>query len=639
MIHAATFASRLRIWLPLFGMLVLAGCQSTGGGRANDTEALARAAIERADYADAAMIYERLAARSIRNDARRLSLEAALSWLDAGDTERARAALMAYPADTGAATQPLAADLAEAGLAVASSDWPSASAQLDALASQPLTTPERLRYQAYRATVLFATDQPALATSFLTRRELWLTNERAIAGNHQRIWDGLRASDPQVLGEALVTTSDPTVKGWIDLVVSTNGVLNQPAALARVVSGWSRRYRGHPANSTFVPALAGEPVQDTGAPQQVALLLPLSGRGSGAANAIRDGFFAGHIADLDAPGLKPRLRVYDTTELGATVTLQQALDDGADMIVGPLTKTAVGELALQPVLPVPTLALNRLAITEDTRIPDGLYQFGLAPEDEAVAAAERAIGLGLTRAVALAPVGDFGDRVLSAFANRFQALGGVVLDYERYNMAETDFSNAIKRVMQISASISRHSRLQNLLGAEVQYEPRRRQDVDVIFLPANARNARALKPQLKFHFSGDLPTFGTSLVANADGRDSRELAGIEFAEIPWLAAPDAFEPAATVFADYWRGEPQIKRLYALGIDAYRLVGHITDPERTDPLAGASGELWVEADGVVRRRLVWTRFDGENAVPMTPVRAPAIPTDVPWPEVEAPVGSN
>ena len=461
-----------------------------------------------------------------------------------------------------------------------------------------------------------------------------------MAANHQLIWDGLRGTELDMLHEALATTSDATVRGWLELVVTSNPVRSNPAALATVVGAWTRRYPGHPANATFVPALIGDELALTDGPQQIALLLPLSGRSQVFAAAIRDGFLAAYITDRrNDTSTAPRVRVYDVSTDGASATLRQALLDGADLVVGPLTKTAVAELALQPTLPVTTLALNRLPA--DVPPPGGLYQFGLAPEDEARAAAERAIQLGLTRAIALVPHGDLGERLLTSFAVEFEALGGTLLDIERFEPAETDFSAPIRRLLQIQSSLGRRQRLQNLLGERVEYEPRRRQDIDVIFLPAPAATARLIKPQLTFHYAGDIPTFATAQIANDDGRDSRELTGIEYADIPWLTAEPAGPlPALATMADYWRRETQIRRLYALGMDAYRLTGALTGSASDTVLNGASGTLDIGPAGVVRRRLVWMRFDGEQGE-QQPVFEPLLRPleDYSWQADEDRIGSD
>ena len=623
----------------LIGMCLLAltGCQTTGGSnRVQDSELLADRALDNAEYADAAAIYARLADSAMPARAAELSLASALAWLDAGEAERAREVGAPTLAELDASTPDR--HLYAAGQAILTGNFADAEAPLAALATATINTRQRLRYQRWRAAALYAAGDPALATSFLAQRELWLTSERAVAENHQQIWDGLRATDFDILYEALSATSDTTVRGWLELVVTTSPVRASPGALAAVVTAWTQRFQSHPANATFVPALLGDGAPLSLGPNQIALLLPLNGRGQTFATAIRDGFLAAHIADLANGDTAPRIRLYDVNRDGASAAMRSALADGADFIVGPLTKTAATEIALQPVLPVTTLALNRLPA--DASVPAGMYQFGLAPEDEAAAAAERAALVGLTRAVALVPYGELGDRLLAAFAERYQSTGGVLLDVERYEPRETDFSVQIRRLLQIQSSISRRQRVQNLLGEVVKYEPRRRHDIDVIFLPAAPAQARLLMPQLNFHYAGDIPTFATAQIANKDGRASRELAGIEHAEIPWVVDADStVTPTAAEMAASWRSETQLRRLYALGMDAYRLARQLPLADG-EPVQGASGVLFVDASGVVRRRLIWARFDGEDSAALPQV----LPTnetldDAAWQDYEDRSGSD
>jgi outer membrane PBP1 activator LpoA protein len=75
--------------------------------------------------------------------------------------------------------------------------------------------------------------------------------------------------------------------------------------------------------------------------------------------------------------------------------------DGAEFVIGPLLPGSVTELANDILVPVPVLTLNYLP--DDTLAPPGLYQFALAPEDEARSVAARAIAEGHSRAVARMP--------------------------------------------------------------------------------------------------------------------------------------------------------------------------------------------------------------------------------------------
>ncbi len=570
-----------------------------GGSATRVTESRAAASAAAGEYAQAARMYETLAAGASADDAARLRLLAALAWLDAGRYEPARRAYAEATAQPGGPTT-LLATLVESALGVADGNADAALDALNRVANAGFNLNERLAYQGVRARALFALDRPAEAVSFLVRREYWLNEDRAVSANHQAIWDGLRATPSEVLEDARLDSEDRDVRGWLDLVAVTNPLRHEDRALRQAVLDWTRRYPNHAANAYFVPALIGDQSLGPGAaPQRIALLLPLQGRQRAAAIAIRDGFISAHIADSPIFNA-PEVRVYDYSADGALLTYERAVNEGAEVVVGPLTKSAVEEMTFAAALPVPLIALNELP--RDNLAPTGFYQFALAPEDEAAAVARRAALDSDRRAVALVPIGDWGERVLTSFRDALLGHGGQLLDYELYDPAETDFSTEIERVMQIRASIVRRNSVRQLLGETVQFEPRRRRDVDYIFLAAPAATARLIRPQLKFHFSGDLPVYTTTTAYTDDGRSNADLDGVRFTEIPWLIEPEtAPVPAAAVYEQYWRGRPQVARLFAFGLDAYRLIGLLLVDGFEGVAAGATGELALDSDNRVRRR--------------------------------------
>ena len=583
------------------------------------------------EYAASARMYARLAEGATGTEADRLSVLSAAQWLAAGDVPAAtrRFEGIAQPASTTeAGTDWL---LVRAGLDNAAGETERALRHLDAIRAPQPNLRQRMSYAAIRADALYANGEPADATSQLTRRELWLQSEREILDNHQRIWDGLRSVDQAVLIQAISDTRDPLVRGWMELVAVTNPVRDNEAMLGRAVAGWVRANPGHPANSSFVPILvesAGEPGDGI---RQIALMLPLGGRERTAAAAIRDGFVAAHLSDAPAFNA-PEVIVYDTSTDGALVTYEAAINEGADVVVGPLTKTEVREMALAAQLPAPLLALNQLG--DEDFVPAGFYQFALSPEDEAREVARRTVASGLNRAIALVPEGAWGQGILDALSAELALAGGLLLDYETYNPSETDYSNAIERVTQIRASVGRRDRLRQVLGEPLQYEPRRRADIDFIFIAATPSSARALKPQLRFHYSGDLPVYATTNVYAEDGRNNNDLDGIRFPEIPWLIAPgEAPAPSAAEFARHWRSNPQFARLHAFGLDAYRVALELFNGRLEGPLAGASGLLTLRPDGRIARQLKWAAFDGDTITRLPDLERPEPLYEVgnEWPE--------
>lgn len=609
-------AGRAGLRTALLGVLLafgLAGCESLDRG---DTARSApeRRAVALADagrHADAARIYEALARAPEETDPRRYALLAARQWLRADRPVRAGALLedVERPARGRLATL---WSLVAAESALAAGDRGRALELLDELGIAGLSLGSRITADRLRAQALFETGRPANAVEILVRRELWLDDAEAVAANHRLIWEGLAASDGETLAAALERLRDPILRGWLELGVIAASAAPGDYAFRAALADWREAHPRHPALASLLPSLLGEGVTLAGRPERLALLLPLSGRNAAAGTAVRDGFLGGHFAML-RPEDPVAVAVYDTNAGGAIAAYRTALEEGAELVVGPLLKPAVGEIAAAGAVSVPTLALNTLP--EELAAPEGLYQFALAPEDEAAQAAERVLVETPGRVVALAPYGSWGERVLASFAQRLAEGGGRLLDFRNYDPAERDFSAAIEELMRLDESVARYRKLRNLLGVALQFEPRRRQDIDAVFLAATAATGRLIRPQLRFHYAGDLAVVSTSAISAFDGRSNADLSGIRFPEIPWVLDPDERMAALRrEFETYWPAARVQPRLFAMGYDAYRLVGVVGAGPGFEPLEGATGTLSMDAMGRVHRRLEWARFVGGEIVP-------------------------
>ncbi len=490
---------------------------------------------------------------------------------------------------------------------------------------EPLPRRDRLRVEALRADAWIQKQDPARAVELMTQRETWLDDRRSVEQNRWRLWQGLIVSDPQVLRASAETTLNPEVGGWLRLGSLAASTGQQGIGWVNGAVRWRDANPGHPAMLIIDRLdLPATPTLDY--PRQIALLLPLSGRTAAAGSAVQNGFMGAYfsaLAGLDEP---QTVRVYDVNaEGGAGAAYSSAVADGAEFVIGPLLRSRVTELANEILVPVPVLTLNYLS--DGVLAPPGLYQFALAPEDEARSAAERAYGDGHNRAVALVPNNDWGRRVLRSFTTEFEALGGELLDYRSYTPGVQDFSNTIEDLMALSGSVRRYQRLRANIGGPLQFDPRRRQDSEFIFMAADAPAGRLLKSQLKFHYSGDLPVYSTSSIHAMDGRSNTDLNGIMFADAPWIIAPQAWiAQLPGVFDEYWPEERRLGRLHAMGYDAYQLIAALSAP-RAGPITeidGASGKLYLDDDGRVRRKLAWAQFQRGAAVALPEIEMPGGP---------------
>ena len=350
---------------------------------------------------------------------------------------------------------------------------------------------------------------------------------------------------------------------------------------------------------------------------RVALLLPLTGPQRQAAIAIQDGFLAAHLGQLENAGRdRPALHIYDTGLLGAGEAWVAARDDGAEFIVGPLLKPEL-EAIMDSAGSTPTLALNTL---ESGQSAANIYQFPLAPEDEASQVARHAVANGALNAVALIPRNDWGNRLLGSFRAQLESLGGKLLQIRTYDPAGQDFSTAITTVLNIDKSDQRRQQLGADLGIPLEFESRRRQDIDAIFVAADAGAGRLLAPQLRFYFAGDIPTYATSAIYESS-RQNGDLNGLLFADTPWVLDREAAPPTlAATLQRYWpqRTSAQWTRFYGFGFDACRLMFALHEkPNTLSSFAALSGELSLDENGQVRRELPMAQFQGGTPVTIEP----------------------
>jgi outer membrane PBP1 activator LpoA protein len=462
--------------------------------------------------------------------------------------------------------------------------------------------------EALRADAWFQNNEPLRAIQLYMQREQWLDDNDDLLENRQRLWAGLLVTNVRSLHTASQIASDPTSRGWLILAALAASTGQQGIGWSNGVVRWQESHFGHPGISIVERLdLPERGFQEF--PQQIALLLPLSGQNGTAGHAVQNGFFGAYYSAASGLGDQQSILVYDVVAAGgARAAYDKAVLDGAEFIVGPLLRASVNDIAEESLLPVPLLTLNN--IRGENPAPPGLYQFALSPEDEAVSAAQRVIADGKTRAVALVPDNDWGRRLLTSFATELESRGGTLLEHQSYTPRDQDFSFEIENLMGLAQSVRRYQRLRSNIGGPLQFDPRRREDAEVVFLAATASVGRLLKSQLKFHYSGDLPVYSTSRINAMDGRPDSDLNGIMFADTPWVIAPQPWiAELPGLYNEYWPGERRLGRLHAMGYDAYHLVAELF-AARTGPMpeiSGTTGRLSLDENGQIHRKLAWAVF--------------------------------
>ncbi|GFZ92766.1 penicillin-binding protein activator [Dyella caseinilytica] len=347
---------------------------------------------------------------------------------------------------------------------------------------------------------------------------------------------------------------------------------------------------------TLVPGSNASVREGYKMPAQVALLLPDSDGLVAASSAIREGFFAAYYQDADTHAPRAIVRVYDSggNAASAIKAYNQAVSDGAQIVVGPLARAEVIGVLSQSTLPVPVLALNH---SDSKSLPAGnATEFALMPENEGAQAADHMTDSGIHSAYVVISGDDFAKRAAAAFKAEFAAKGGQIAGTAQIASGSVNYGDAINELNAGSA------------GTDAG-----------IFISMRTEQARLLLPQLRVARI-NLPVFATSHIYGGSDNPSadRDLEGVEFCDAPWLFDAQTGLPSyQDVASQLPTARGATAQLFAFGMDAWNLVPYL-DWLRNHPgsyLPGASGQLTTDTFGHVNRVLTWMKFQDGVARPM------------------------
>jgi outer membrane PBP1 activator LpoA protein len=624
--RSAGAAVERSLWVGLCLLVVclLASCTSLGPtSEPPPSIDRARTLDNAGDYAGAARIYEALAAQNTGTEQNALLLQAVLEHLRARKPDDAQRVLASI-------NPPLTPDqnferqMLNVELALARSQGQEAWRQISAI-PQPAGGPGVVRYLALRQRAAFATGRAADGVRAEIARERLLANPAdRMAARSELLADLRTAQESGVRGEPRAV-ADNVVRGWLELAQIAAAMARSPTTAITDVEAWRTRYPNHPAGDVVARDLLGLTPATQQAVPHVALLLPLTGRNGAVGVTVRDGFMT---ALYQVPvAQRPRIRVFDTGEVSAAEAITRARQEGAEFIVGPLLRDEVTAAADLGDAKPPILALNFM----QRPAPASFYQFALSPEDEARQVARRVLADRHLRGIAIVPEGDWGSRVLTAFRQELEAGGGVLLDEVALDTTRNDWGPEIKQVLRLTDSEARRKRLESVLGTKLEFDPRRRADLDFIFAASPFNIARLLRPQLRYHFAGDIPTYATSEAFEVDAVSNEDMEGLIFPDMPWMLGSDLAESVRSAAREAWpSGGPRRNRYFAFGFDAFRLMTAIRGAGGNGAAVnvdGLTGRLTLDSERRVQRELGWAQLHNgvTRPAPVAGVTPALVPT--------------
>lgn len=505
----------------------------------------------------------------------------------------------------------------------------------------------------YQAIIDAAQGKPSMEAirAYISQEPLLKT-----AAERQANIDGLWQMLTQLTPEQIhgIGADENILQGWVDLLDIYQNNRDDTGALLAGYNDWKMRYSNNPGVTTTPTLLQQAMIPQVGKNPKIALFLPMSGQGQVFGQAIMQGFMdaqkglpqgpasqtavtspssgndvldqiyeqvaattgnAPTSSDSDvvtstlridtAPVNTQSVKVFDTTNKQIPELIEQAKNEGFNLIVGPLLKNDV-QVITQMGAPVSVLALNELDASQLQPRPNLCY-FSLSPEDEAQNAAAYMKAEGKQMPLVLVPANAFGDRIAKAFAQGWQEKGGGTVLMQTFGSVPS-----LKESINRGAGIRMTGTPVNtgVQSIDSQYVDSTGA-IDGVYIVATRDELTLIKPMIEMAISSrSRPALYASSRSNQAGSGADyhfEMDGVKFSEIPLLAG--ANNNLRKQAQQKLKNDYSLFRLYAMGIDAWSLANNYDKLQQSGQfrINGASGTLSTTPNCVVFRELPWLQF--------------------------------
>ncbi|WON76527.1 penicillin-binding protein activator [Serratia sp. UGAL515B_01] len=590
-----------------------------------------------------------------------------------GKQAQASEQLSSLPQDM-TSTQQQEQQLLNAELQVADKNFAAARDSLDKIDKNSLSSNQLARLYQAQISAHQGLASLTLIRAYIAQEPLLSAKEHQ--ENLDNTWQTLLGLTTAGLNSLVINADENVLQGWLDLLRLYQENKQDTNLLKAGIKDWQNRYPLNPAAKSL-PTQLNQVLNFTQAStSSIALLLPLNGQAKVFADAIQQGFAAakggitlaapvqssqpvnnpapempmvsdnidGAVStstpqadsvsvDVEQPVVAAPIttpppaatgvvKVYDTSSQPLPALLAQAQQEGATLVVGPLLKPDVEQLANT------NTTLNVLALNQPEQPQDSpnICFFALSPEDEARDAARHIWQQQKRQPLLLLPNGTFGDRIAKAFAEEWQMQGG-----------QTVLQQGIGSTSELRQMVNRGGI--RLTGTPVNVQaqqsitiagltiPSQPSDlpvsiegsIDAVYIVATPDQLTLIKPLIDMTTnSRSKPAmFASSRSYQAGaGPDFRlEMEGLQFSDIPLLsgANPQLQQQVSRQFGNDY----SLVRLYAMGMDAWTLANHFAEMRQLPgfQVSGVTGVLTASPNCVINRKLTWLQYRRGMVVPV------------------------
>lgn len=418
--------------------------------------------------------------------------------------------------------------------------------------------------------------------------------------------------------DANLSVNAPALTPYVSLAQQVQRQGLDAAALRESIEDFRIVFRDHPLVQYWPSEVEKAVLIPSAILDDIAVLLPLSGRFAVTGNTVKEGILAAYFeaklhalqsTSIDTIG---QIRFIDTNDKSVETLITDI--GGSRWIIGPLLKQNIEAVVTKLDASQTMLALNRvdpsIASTNDFK---PITYFSLAPEDEAEQLAEILTQSGIASPIVVSTDNSLYARMHDAFITRWQQINANASG----RVTEVKFSDneslkdGVTGALDVAQSNDRIKQIEDLITEELYKMPRSRRDVDGIVVFASPEHTELLNPIVEASVSPfigkDIPVYASSRSMDYQKGPNqwRDLQRLKFIDIPWLLPNHPWQRLAKEVNGAKQTQTASQsRLFALGFDAFNLLPNVQSLAALPQLStqGLTGTLYINHFGEVVRIL-------------------------------------
>lgn len=431
---------------------------------------------------------------------------------------------------------------------------------------------------------------------------------------NETIWSLLRTANPIELNNYDKKNEDIDVLAWLELARSIQQNQISLESQYQALLLWMQKWPNHPAASLPPKELILLGKLPETKPSELIIALPFTGPVSKVGKAVRDGFMAAFLSQQSkSTPSKTKISFFDTNK-NSIESLYASNHEENALIIGPLTKNNVNKLSNIDLSLSPTLALNYLedSLLDPLNFPQNLYQFGLNPETEIKQLSSLLAKKKLNKIAFIAPENELGFRIHDSLLDALHENQSLIIE-SVYYQDQKSLSPSVATLLATDLSNQRKNKIQRITNLSMEFEPRRRNDIDAIYMLAKPQVAKQLNPLFAYHYARDLPIYSSSQIHQINEQQN-DLDNILFLEMPWMLS-NSIEIKQTINQSLPNSNDEYTRFYALGADAFALSARLKllKEIQNTQLQGNTGTLTIDKNGIIHRELELAVFKKGKAI--------------------------